>query len=129
MPALVSGWMALPLLLSLVAVRGSATLKLQGNDKGQIQFEPTGAAKLMGDERSINTTVDFVVGGDLIVGDQAASAVNCSLSSEAGSNVLNSSCAIEGPIPSWGLALMARIDHLEADTARPIRPEAHRGTR
>ena len=46
--------MALPLLLSLVAVRGSATLKLQGNDKGQIQFEPTGAAKLMGDERSIN---------------------------------------------------------------------------
>ena len=83
-----SGWLVLPLLFSLGSAREGGKLKLHGSDSGQIEFEPTGTAKLIGDERSINTTVDFGVGGELIVGDQAASGVaflnisGCTLSSE-----------------------------------------------
>ena len=71
-----SGWLVLPLLLSLGSARGGGKLQLRGDDPGQIEFEQTGTAKLIGDETSINATVDLVVGGDLTVGDQTAPAVS-----------------------------------------------------
>ena len=122
MPALVSGWMALPILLSLVAVRSSATLKLQGHTKGQIEFEPTGTAKIMGDERSINTTVDFAVGGELIVGDQAESGVaslnisGCTLSSEG--LTITADCPLRDMETTANVsALQAQVANLTAQVA------------
>ena len=71
-----SGWLVLPLLLSLGSARGDAKLRFHGSERGQIEFEPTGTATLIGDERSINATVDLVVGGDLTVGCRASPAIS-----------------------------------------------------
>ena len=76
MPTFARGWPAvLPLLFSLRAVRG-ATLFLHGDGASQIEFEATGTAKIIGDQRSINATVDLVVGHQApsVVGHQAPSA-------------------------------------------------------
>ena len=117
-----SGWLVLPLLLSLGSARGGGKLQLRGDDAGQIEFEPTGAAKLIGDEHSINTTVGFGVGGELIVGDQAASGAaslnisGCTLSSEG--LAITADCPLRDTETTANVsALQAQVANLTAQVA------------